>query len=50
MRLIMKYAAKKFTKDDGKEYWVMELVKRSYKVDKAHFNFENLFGGNKILG
>ncbi|XP_077290331.1 uncharacterized protein LOC143914114 [Arctopsyche grandis] len=50
LRLIMKYSIKTVKQDDdGKDHWNLELVKRSYKVDKAQFDFKNLFGGNKVL-
>lgn len=31
-------------------HWVVTGYRDSYKMDRAHFKFSNLFGGNKQLG
>ncbi|XP_030752076.1 circadian clock-controlled protein-like [Sitophilus oryzae] len=38
------------TRKDGKQYAANIRPDISFKINKAHFNFENLFNGNKQLG
>ncbi|XP_030751904.1 protein takeout-like [Sitophilus oryzae] len=38
------------TRKDGKQYITNIRPDISFKINKAHFNFENLFNGNKQLG
>nr|XP_023019097.1 protein takeout-like [Leptinotarsa decemlineata] len=39
-------------KKDGKEYFNLDTLKSNLTchIEKSHYNFENLFGGNKLLG
>ncbi|XP_023019080.2 protein takeout [Leptinotarsa decemlineata] len=40
------------TKKDGKQYFNLDTLKSNLTahVEKTHYNFGNLFGGNKLLG
>lgn len=39
------------TKRKGKDYFDVNSIKANllYKVEKSHYKFDNLFGGNKLL-
>lgn len=40
----------KSTTRNGKQYLSMENFKLSFTVSRIHFNFENLYKGDKVLG